>query len=119
MHPGRLAALVVLPALALSACGGDKSVDTATYTCADFNKSLATKGDITAGNFINGLRKQANLGQSAQLERREITLGIYFACRGKPGSTKPADAAIATAKQIKAGKFKASLPKNAKKKSGN
>ena len=45
--------------------------------------------------------------------RREVTLGIYFACRGKPASTKPADSAIKTAKLIKAGKFK--LPGSPKK----
>ena len=98
--------LLLLPALALAACG-DKStpVDTASYTCAQFSKSLRTKGDNTSGAFINQLRKRANLGQDSKVERREITLGIYFACRGKPGSTKPANAALASAKQMKAGKF--------------
>jgi hypothetical protein len=99
------AALVVVPALALAACG-DKKVDTAGYTCGQFNKSLQTKGDNTSGNFINQLRKQAKLGQSEKTERSEITLGVIFACRGKPASTKPADRAIAIAKQVKAGKFK-------------
>jgi hypothetical protein len=97
----------VLPALAFSACGGDDAkVDTASYTCADFNKSLRTKNDNTSGAFINQLRDEADLGQDKKTEQREITLGIYFACRGKPGTTKPASAALATAKQIKAGKFK-------------
>jgi hypothetical protein len=82
-----------------------KKVDTATYTCAEFNKSLATKSDDTAGNYINELRKQAKLGQAKKAERSAITLGIYFACRGKPGTTKPAASAIATARKIKAGKF--------------
>ena len=102
-------ACLVVPALALSACGGggSKSVDTATYTCADFNKSLKTKGDDSAGSFINELRKQAKLGQSEKVERREITLGIFLACRGKPGTTKPATKAVATAKAIKSGKYKA------------
>jgi hypothetical protein len=102
-----LTGLVVLAILVLTACGGDdaKQIETASYTCADFNKSLRTKGDNTAGQFINKLRDQADLGQDKTVERREITLGIYFACRGKPGSTKPADQAIATAKRIKAGKF--------------
>src|SRR6478735_8804180 len=101
----RLIACLLLPALALSACGGgNKKVDTAAYTCAQFNKSLRTKGDDTAGTYINELRKDANLGQDAKIERREITLGIFFACRSKPGSTKPAAPAIATAKKIKAGK---------------
>jgi hypothetical protein len=97
----------MFPVLALAACG-DKStpVNTASYTCGQFNKSLRTKGDNTSGTFINQLRKQAGLGQDQKVERREITLGIYFACRGKPGSTRPAKAAVATAKQIKAGKFK-------------
>jgi hypothetical protein len=110
--------LLLLPVLALAACG-DKStpVNTASYTCAQFNKSLATKGDNTSGAFINQLRKRAGLGQDKNAERREITLGIYFACRGKPGSTKPANAALATAKQIKAGKFKAPGVAKAKKKS--
>jgi hypothetical protein len=97
--------LLLLPVLA--SCGGnDKKVDTATYTCAEFNKSLATKNDNTAGNFINALQKQAKLGQGKKTERSEITIGIYFACRNNPGSTKPAAVAIATAKQVKAGKFK-------------
>ena len=110
----RLLACLILPALALSACGGgNKSVDTASYTCADFNKSLRTKGDDTAGTYINELRKDAKLGQDAKLERREITLGIFFACRGKPGSTKPKAVAIATAQKVKAGKFK--LPAGTKK----
>src|SRR3954471_23211290 len=98
---------LLLPVLALSACGSkQKDVNTATYTCRDFSKSLADKGDNSAGNFINQLRKQAALGQDTKSERREITLGIYFACRGKPASTRPADSAIKTAKLIKTGKFK-------------
>ena len=104
----RVLACLVVPALALTACGGsdNKSVDTASYTCADFNKSLKTKGDDSAGTFINDLCKQAKLGQSEKVERREIALGIFFACRGKPGSTKPATKAVATAKAIKGGRFK-------------
>jgi hypothetical protein len=102
-----LCCLLVFPVLALSACGGKSTpVNTASYSCGQFNKSLRTKGDNTSGTFINQLRKQAGLGQDQKVERREITLGIYFACRGKPGSTRPAKAAVATAKQIKAGKFK-------------
>ncbi len=102
--------MLILPVLALAACGSSsKDVDTAGYTCAEFNKSLRTKGDNTGGQYINKLRTEAKLGQDKKTERREITLGIYFACRGKPGSTKPADTAIATAKKIKAGKFK--IPK--------
>ena len=111
MRPG-LAALLVLTVLALGACG-NKDVDTASYTCGQFNKSLRTKGDNTAGNFINQLRKQAKLGQNEKTERSEISLGIIVTCRGKPASTKPADRAVAVAKQLKAGTFK--LP--AKKKS--
>ena len=107
MH-ARLLASLLLPVLALSACGDDtKDVDTASYTCADFNKSLRTKGDDSAGNYINQLRNDADLGQDTKVERREITLGIFFACRGKPGSTKPATVAVATAKKIKSGDFKA------------
>jgi hypothetical protein len=106
--------LLVVPVLALSACGGNsKSVDTATYTCAQFNKSLRTKGDDTAGNFINQLRKQAKLNQNVKTERREVSLGIFFACSGKPGSTRPADQAVKTAKALKAGTFK--LPSKKKK----
>jgi hypothetical protein len=102
----RLAALLVLPVFALAACGGGEKVDTAAYTCAQFNKSLRTKGDDTSGNYINQLRKKADLGQSSKVERSEITLGILVTCRGKAPSTKPADNAVAIAKQIKAGKFK-------------
>src|SRR3954447_9130097 len=101
------AGAVVVAALALAGCGGSKTkdVNAASYTCADFNKSLASKGDDSAGNYINQLRKQAKLGSSPKAERSATTLGFYFACRGKPGSTKPAATAIAVAKQIKAGKF--------------
>jgi hypothetical protein len=111
----RLVALLALPVLVLAACGQGKQVDTASYSCGEFNKSLRTKGDETAGNFINQLRKQAKLGQSDKVERSEITLGIIVSCRNKPAATKPADPAIAIAKQIKAGKYK--LP--GKKKSSN
>jgi hypothetical protein len=111
----RLAALLVLPAFALAACGGTKDVDTANYTCGQFNKSLHTKGDDSAGNFINGLRKKAKLGQSEKLERSEITFGIILSCRGKPASTKPADHAVTIAKGIKSGKFKVSTKKKSTK----
>jgi hypothetical protein len=115
-----LSCLLLFPVLALAACG-DKStpVNTASYTCAQFSKSLRTKDDNTSGAFINQLQKQAALGQDKKVERREITLGIYFACRGKPASTKPAKAALATAKQIKAGKFTLPGVAKAKKKSTN
>ena len=110
------ACCLLLPVLAFSACGSKtKDVNTASYTCAEFTKSLKTKGDNTAGNYINQLRKEAKLGQNTKAERSELTLGIYFACRNKPGSTTPRDTAIATAKKIKAGNFK--LP--GKKKSNN
>src|SRR3954464_3344888 len=102
-----LVTAALFPVLALSACGSKaKDVNTATYTCAQFSRSLSAKSDNSAGNFINQLRKQAALGQDAKTERREVTLGIYFACRGKPASTRPADAAVKTAQQVKAGKFK-------------
>jgi len=119
MRSRRLTSALLLPALALAACGGGKSkdIDTASYTCADFNKSLATKDDNTSGNFINQLRKQANLGKDEKAERRAITLGVYFACRGKPGATKPAKAAIANAKQLVAGKYKLPAASGKKKKS--
>jgi len=114
-----LTCIVVLPVLALSACGGsDKKIDTAAYTCADFNKSLRTKGDDTSGQYINKLSDQAKLGQDKKTSRRELTLGIYFACRGKPGTTKPAAGAIATAKAIKSGKFKLPSAPGTKKTSG-
>lgn len=111
------AAFLVLSAVALSACGS-KSVATASYTCGQFNKSLRTKGDNTAGTFINQLRKDADLGQDEKVERRELTLGIIVACRGEAPSKKPADEAIATAKKIKAGKFKLPAPSSKQKKSG-
>src|SRR3954463_2227827 len=119
MRSRSFAGLLLVPVLALSACGDKtKPLDTAAYTCADFNKSLAAKSDNSAGRYINERRKQAKLGQEKKIERREITLGIYFACRGKPGSTKPATAAVSTAKQIKAGKFKLPGAAAKKKKSG-
>jgi hypothetical protein len=119
MRSRTLSALLVLPVFAVAACGGGKTkdVNTAQYTCAKFSQSLATKGDDSAGNFINQLRKQAKLGQNTSTERREITLGIFFACRNKPGTTKPAAAAVTTAKKIKAGKFHLPAGPGAKKKS--
>ena len=118
MSPRPLACALLAAVVSLSACGSSgKSVDTATYTCADFNKSLATKGDDTAGRFINDLREQAKLGEDAKTERRQVAAGIYFTCRGKPGTTKPADQAIKTAQAIKSGKFKAPAPTSKKKKS--
>jgi len=91
----RLTACLLAAPFALAACGDDtKPVNTAAYTCAQFNKSLSTKGDNTSGNFINQLRKEAKLDQAEKAERQEITLGIYLACRGKPGSTKPAKQAV-------------------------
>src|SRR3954452_16765519 len=102
----RLVAILALSILALAACGGSKNVDASSYTCGQFNKSLRTKNDDTAGNYINQLRKQADLGQSDKVERAEITLGILVTCRNKPASTKPAAGAVVIAKKIKAGKFK-------------
>lgn len=115
----RLSALAVVAVLTLSACGeDDDKVNVASYSCADFNKSLRTKDDNTSGRYINELRKQARLGQEEKVERRTITLGIYFTCRGKPGTTKPAKGAVATAKKIKAGTFEApAAPEDTKKKS--
>jgi hypothetical protein len=114
-----LALLLIAPALLVSGCGRGEKVDTATYTCAEFNKSLRTKDDNTSGQFINRLRDKAKLGQETKLERREITFGIILACRGKPGSTRPGDKAIVTAKQLRDGKFKPpAAPKAKKKKSG-
>jgi hypothetical protein len=114
-----VSSLLLLSVFGLAACGGkSEDVNTASYTCAEFNKSLATKGDDTAGNFINSLRKEAKLGQDKKTERSELTLGIYFACRGNAGSTKPRNTAIATAKRIKAGKFKVPGAPGVKKTSG-
>ena len=113
-----LALLLIVPALLLSACGRGEKVDTAAYTCAHFNKSLRTKDDTTSGQFINRLRDKADLGQDTKTERREITVGIIFACRGKAGSTRPADKAVATAKQLRDGKFKPPAAASKKKKSG-
>src|SRR4051794_37719320 len=112
-----IACALLAPALLLSACGSKtKNVNTASYTCADFNKSLETKNDSSAGNYINALLKQGHLKAGAKTGHREVTLGIYFACRNKPGTTKPAAAAIATAKRIESGTFKLPPgPKPAKK----
>jgi len=112
-----LAAALSVAVLGLSACGGGDSVDTTAYTCGKFNKSLKTKGDNSSGTYINQLRKEAKLGQAKQTEIREITLGIFFACRGKPASTKPAKQAIATAKLVRAGKFKFPKQPDSEKKS--
>jgi len=107
MSPRRLStAALAASALALASCGSGKQVSPATYTCGEWDKSLKTAGDNTSGNFINKLRKQANLGQSKKLETREISFAIYLACRGKPASTRPAAKAIATAKALKAGTYK-------------
>src|SRR5436190_7692421 len=110
--------LLLLPMFALAACGGgSKDVKTATYTCAEFNKSLRTKGDDSAGNYINQLRRQAKLGGDVKSERRAVALGIYFACLNKPGSTTPVKAAVANAKLLKVGKFHIPKPAQQKKKS--
>ena len=117
MRAPALTLVLLVAALAVSGCGSkDKNtkVDTATYTCGQFSKSLNAKADNTAGAFINELRKQAKLGQDVKTERREVTLGIYFACRNQSASTHPAQVAVKTAKQIKAGTFK--LPGAPKKK---
>lgn len=106
----------LVPALALSACGSkEKKVDAAAYTCKQFDNSLKTKNDNSAGNFINQLVKQANLEHSGKTARSEVTVGIYFTCRNKPGSTKPAHGAVRVAQRIEAGKFH--LPGSGKKKS--
>ena len=102
-----LVALLVVAMLALAACG-TKPVDTTAYTCGQFQKSLRTNGDNTAGSFINQLRKKAKLDQPTKTERTEITVGIVVSCRGKPASTRPAARAITIAKQIKAGTYKSS-----------
>jgi hypothetical protein len=112
-----LGTLLTLAVLVLAACGGTKDVNTASYTCADFNKSLKTKGDESAGNFINQLRDDAKLGQDKNTERREIALGIIAACRGRPANTKPAAKAVVAAKQIKANIAKAKAQAGKKKKS--
>jgi hypothetical protein len=117
MRRPTLALLLVLPALALGACGRGEKIDTAKYTCTQFNKSLRTKSDTSAGQFINRLRDKAKLGQAKDAERREVTLGIFFTCRGKPGSTRPADKAVVIAKQIRDGKFKVPAQAQPKKKS--
>ena len=101
----RLTAILLVLPVALSACGSSKHVDTASYTCGQFNKSLRSKSDNTSGNFVNQLRKQAKLGQPEKTERNEVALAVYFACRGKPGSARPGKEAVAIAKQIRAGKF--------------
>src|SRR4051812_12363027 len=90
----------VLAASMFAACGSSH-VDTAKYTCGEFNKSLRTKGDDSSGTFIRDLRTEANLGQDAKTEQREITIGIIVACRGKAGNKTPGDEAITTAKKIK------------------
>src|SRR4051794_18962948 len=118
MRTRMLASALLVPVLALSACGSKtKNVNAASYTCAQFSRSLASKSDNTAGNFINQLRKKAALAQTAQIERREVTLGIYFTCRGKPGSTTPASGAVKIAKELKSGKFKLPAGPKPKKKS--
>ena len=113
--PSRLVILIVLPVMALAGCG-TSHVDTASYTCGDFNKSLKTKGDDSAGTFIRDLRGEAKLGQSQKTEEREITAGIIFACRNEPASTKPRTEAISIARKLKAGTFKAPAPPAADKK---
>jgi predicted small secreted protein len=114
---GRLAiAVALLTALTLAACGAGKQVNASGYTCGEFSKSLRTKGDNSAGNFLNKLRDQAKLGQDKQTELRELTLGIFFACRGKPASARPAGQAVTIAKQIRDHKFKLPKTPGAKKK---
>src|SRR5436305_13981524 len=112
-----LSKLILIPLVALAACGSSKPVNAATYTCAQYNKSLNTKGDDSAGNFINQLSKQAKLGKPDRVEHNEVAAGIFFACRNKPGSTRPAARAVAIAKAINSGKYHLK-PAPKKKKSG-
>ena len=114
-----LPTLLIVPVLALSACGSKaKDVNAATYTCAQFTKSLNTKGDDTSGNYINQLRKKVDLGKDAKTEHSAAAQAIYFACLGQPASKKPLADATANLKAMKAGTFKAPKPGAAKKKSG-
>ena len=114
-----LSTLLVLPALAFSACGSKtKDVDVATYTCGQFQKSLNTKGDDSAGNYINQLRDKVDFGKDAKTERGLTAQAIYFACLGQPASKKPLAAATTSMKQMKAGTFKPPKLPKAKKKSG-
>lgn len=114
-----LATLCLVPACALSACGSKtKDVNTASYTCGQFQKSLNTKGDNSAGNYINQLIKQAKLHQTGKNARNEMTAGIFFTCRNQSASTKPAKGAISVAKRIEAGTFKLPGAAKTKKKSG-
>ncbi|MFL5894286.1 MAG: hypothetical protein ACJ76Z_04130 [Thermoleophilaceae bacterium] len=116
MTRSALAAVLAVAALVAGGCGKGKQVDTASYTCGQFNKSLRTKGDNSSGNFVNQLRKQAKLGQTEKLERNEISLGIILSCRGKPASTRPAQSAVKIAKEIKAGRLRLTPPKKRSKK---
>lgn len=114
--PAATAAACLIPVLALSACGSkDKKVDTASYSCAQFQNSLKSKNDNSAGNYVNQLVKRAKLKQSGKTARSEVTVGIYFSCRHKAGSFTPAQGAVRVAQQIEAGKFR--LPGVGKKKS--
>jgi hypothetical protein len=120
MSPRPILVTLLAAALGLSACGSSgnsKPVNTATYTCGQFTKSLNTKGDNSAGNYINQLVKAAGLKANTDLARKEITAGIALTCRNRPASTRPKAGAIAIAKQIEAGKFKLPPQLQGKKKS--
>ena len=114
-----IAVALLAAALALSSCGGSSSkpVNTATYTCGQFQASLNSKSDTSAGNYINQLVKAAGLKGSTALQRRRIALGITFACGNKTAATRPKAAAVAIAKQIESGKFKPPSVAQKKKKS--
>ena len=63
------------------------------------------------------LRKEAARLDDRKTPANEVGSAIYFNCRGKPGSTKPANRSLTTAKAIAAGKFNASGKTSDKKKS--
>jgi hypothetical protein len=97
-------ALAAALALVAAGCGRGEEVDTASYTCGEFNRSLKEKDDLTSGQFIRKLNEQAKLGGTKAEQERRMAYAVYVACRGKASGFKPTERALANAKALKAGK---------------
>ena len=95
---------LLLPAAVLAAGCGYEEIDANAFTCGEFSKSLDTKGDESAGQYIRLLNERAKLGGPRADREKVMAYSIFVACRGEKASFKPASEAIANAKAIRAGK---------------
>ena len=101
----------LLAAAAVFAGCGYEEIDANTYTCGEFQKSLDTKDNETAGQYIRLLNDRAKLKGRRSDREKVMAYAIFAACRGEKASVRPANKAVANAKAIQAGKQV--LPKDA------